>query len=124
MRLAADASPLIAESLRSRGEWLITHQDLELYIAPPAWSEVIHEIARRIDSMIRHGRIAPSNRLATLERTTEVLRSTVTIVTEAEYSSYEAEARDRIPRDPNDWPTVALAIALGTGIWSVDDDFF
>jgi hypothetical protein len=45
-------------------------------------------------------------------------------VAEAAYGAYEAEARDRIPRDPNDWPTVALALARGIGIWTVDQDFF
>jgi predicted nucleic acid-binding protein len=35
----------------------------------------------------------------------------------------EAIARRRIPRDPNDWPTVALAIALNAGILTNDCDF-
>jgi predicted nucleic acid-binding protein len=53
-----------------------------------------------------------------------MLSRNLTIVAESAFSAYEAEARDRIPRDPNDWPTVALALALGCGIWTADRDFF
>ena len=124
MRLAADASSLVAESLRVRGEWLIAHADLTLYITEPTWSEVEHEVGRRLDAMVRHGRLLPAelepfraNRLSLLSRH-------LTVVTEADYREYEIAARDRIPRDPNDWPTVALALSLGAGIWTNDYDFF
>ncbi|MGI8915588.1 MAG: PIN domain-containing protein, partial [Chloroflexota bacterium] len=33
------------------------------------------------------------------------------------------KARARIPRDPDDWPTVAAALALGADIWTRDADF-
>jgi hypothetical protein len=48
VKLAADASALVAESLRARGEQIVTHKDLTLYIAVPPWSEVGHEISRRL----------------------------------------------------------------------------
>ena len=74
--------------------------------------------------MVRHGRFTSTefervrnNRLALLSRH-------LTIVSEAEYGGHEAAARDRIPRDPNDWPTVALALSMGIGIWTNDYDFF
>jgi hypothetical protein len=35
----------------------------------------------------------------------------------------EAAAMRRVPRDPNDWPTVALALTLECGIWPADADF-
>ena len=35
----------------------------------------------------------------------------------------EDVARRRVPRDPNDWPTVALALTLECGIWTADADF-
>jgi len=59
-----------------------------------------------------------------LAETLAALSNNFTIVTEAEYGQHEAEARDRIPQDPNDWPTIALALALGTSIWTADQDFF
>ena len=36
----------------------------------------------------------------------------------------EANARLRIPRDPDDWPILASALALGCPIWTEDTDFF
>ena len=124
MKLAADASALVAESLRVRGEGIIRHDDLELYIAVPIWSEVEHEIDRRLKAMVQHGRLAPSRRDLVLTTTLTALAGHLTTVTDLEYGGHEAEARDRIPRDPNDWPTVALALRLGCGIWTNDQDFF
>jgi predicted nucleic acid-binding protein len=41
----------------------------------------------------------------------------------ASYLPFEEEARRRMAsRDPDDWPTVALALALGLPIWSQDKD--
>ena len=124
MRLAADASGLVAESLRFRGEWLIGHTDLTLYVAVPTWSEVEHEVGTRIDALVRHGRLVSARREQVLSERLALLTRKVSIVTEAEYGEHEAEARDRIPRDPNDWPMVALALSLGIGIWTNDHDFF
>ena len=124
MKLAADASPLVAESLRSRGEGIIRHDDLDLYITVPTWSEVEHELDRRLRGMVQHGRLAPVKQQRVLTETFDSLAANLTVIAEAEYGQYEAEARDRMPRDPNDWPTVALALSLGIGIWTSDRDFF
>jgi len=124
VRLAADASSVVAESLRARGFWLLNHDDLILYITPPTWSEVTHELGRRLDAMVLHGRIEPVEREPMLRETILGLSQIVTVVPEAEYGEHEAAAKDRIPRDPNDWPTVALALSLGIGIWTNDYDFF
>jgi predicted nucleic acid-binding protein len=41
----------------------------------------------------------------------------------AEYERQRDEAERRIAaRDPDDWPTVALALALGLPVWSQDQD--
>jgi len=38
---------------------------------------------------------------------------------------FEAEARKRLgARDPDDWPILAAALALGCPIWTEDTDFF
>jgi predicted nucleic acid-binding protein len=122
--LASDASALVAEALRDRDRRLISHRDLSLYVTPPTWSETVHEIGRRLDAMVRHGQVLPMLRDLAFAEATALLREKITVVTEDEYGRYEAEARDRIPRDPNDWPTVALALSLSTGIWTNDHDFF
>jgi len=50
------------------------------------------------------------------------------IVQAAEFDSYcgfEAIARQRLfRRDENDWPILAVALALGCAIWTEDTDFF
>ena len=124
MRLAADASSVVAESLRARGEWLIAHADLTLYITEPTWSEVVHEVGRRLDAMVQHARLLAAELEPVRASRLSLLSRHLTVVTEADYREYEAAARDRIPRDPNDWPTVALALSLGSGIWTNDHDFF
>lgn len=41
------------------------------------------------------------------------------------YGAFEAEARKRLgTRDPDDWPILACALALGCPIWTEDTDFF
>jgi predicted nucleic acid-binding protein len=40
------------------------------------------------------------------------------------YEPFREEALERIgARDPDDWPVVALALALGLPVWSQDKDF-
>jgi predicted nucleic acid-binding protein len=56
--------------------------------------------------------------LRTLGRLVEVIGSDV-------YGEFETEARERLAqRDPEDWPILAAALALGCPIWSEDTDFF
>ena len=124
MKIAADASAIVAESVRERGRRIISHEALELFIAVPTWSEVEHEIRRRLDAMLEHGQISPARRESLCDETVRLLPENVTVVPETEYSEHEGVARARIPRDPNDWPTVALALALDAGIWTNDYDFF
>ena len=41
------------------------------------------------------------------------------------YGQFEVEARERLDkRDPDDWPILAAALALGCPIWTEDTDFF
>jgi predicted nucleic acid-binding protein len=47
------------------------------------------------------------------------------LVTTDLYGDYEVEARKRLDtRDPEDWPILASALALGCPIWTEDADFF
>lgn len=71
-----------------------------------------------------HGRIEPVEREPMFVETILTLSQSIKVVSEAEYGEHEAAARDRIPRDPNDWPTVALALSMDIGIWTNDQDFF
>ncbi|MBW4621631.1 MAG: hypothetical protein KME17_19995 [Cyanosarcina radialis HA8281-LM2] len=59
-----------------------------------------------------------------LETALQAIATYVTPYSEASYVYLEDEAKERIPRDPDDWYTVALAIHLDLAIWTQDSDFF
>jgi predicted nucleic acid-binding protein len=41
------------------------------------------------------------------------------------YGDFESDARERLgERDPEDWPILASALAMGCPIWTEDTDFF
>lgn len=41
------------------------------------------------------------------------------------YGNFEDVARERLGgRDPEDWPVLAAALAIGCPIWTEDTDFF
>jgi predicted nucleic acid-binding protein len=53
------------------------------------------------------------------------LRSLVVLIGSEVYGELETEARERLgARDPEDWPILASALALGCPIWTEDADFF
>ena len=55
----------------------------------------------------------------------EHLAALGTIVGLELYGDFEAAARKRLgARDPEDWPILAAALALGCPIWTEDTDFF
>jgi predicted nucleic acid-binding protein len=47
----------------------------------------------------------------------------IEVIPRGDYDALEEIARRRVPRDPNDWPVVALAISLNAGILTEDHDF-
>lgn len=124
MQLTIDASTLVAESLRVRGRQLIANPKFDLAIATAAFSEATHEIEKRVGYLERYRQLRFN--------AANVLRSEVQHLTSRElslndevmYAAYVGEARWRIPRDPDDMPTVVLALALDCGIWTADQDFF
>ncbi|ETW93854.1 MAG: hypothetical protein ETSY1_37425 [Candidatus Entotheonella factor] len=53
------------------------------------------------------------------------LHAIVQSVNESDYAAFEAEAKRRISeRDVDDWPLIAIAMALDCPIWTEDRDFF
>ncbi len=122
--VVADASVLVGELLRKRGRALVSHSDLRVVVPEHQWQEAEYELPRRIDALVTTNRLS-SDHGAELLRTTLALAAAgvVEVVPAAAYSDLEAIARDRVPRDPNDWPVVALAITLAAGILTVDKDF-
>ena len=123
MRLVADADVLVGELLRHRGQELVTHRQLELYVAKHAWDEAHHEMRRRADARVRRGQLDQATATALTDKAWALAEAHVTVVPAEIYAFVEERARLRIPRDPNDWPTVALALVLDAGIWTNDGDF-
>ncbi|MGH2558496.1 MAG: PIN domain-containing protein [Thermomicrobiales bacterium] len=124
MRLVIDASTVVAEALRVSGRELIAHDVLELFVAAEAWNEAVYELDRRWVIFKDRGLIS-DERMAILQGQVQtLLDGSFTIITPQRYQDRLAEATWRIPRDPSDAPSVALALALECGIWTNDRDFF
>jgi len=50
-----DASTLVAELLRKRGQVLLATPHLDLYVPAKMWDEARHEVSRRLGVRIRNG---------------------------------------------------------------------
>lgn len=124
MRLVVDTNILVAELLRNRGVDLIQSQNLELLLAEKMKNEAKYELQKRISIIVNQANLTPEQGQFQLERAWGIIDRKILTVPWSDYQSFEAEARKRIPRDPNDWETVALALALPAAIWTEDYDFF
>jgi predicted nucleic acid-binding protein len=120
--LAVDANIVVSELLRERGRQLIAHPALDLLIAQRAWDEAQHELRRRVDLIEQRG-LAPGLPRDLLGRAFAAVTDHVQQVPEEVYAPFREQALARIPRDPDDWPTVAVALAFEAGIWTGDNDF-
>ena len=58
-------------------------------------------------------------------RLLQALRGLVDLIGSEVYSDFACTARERLgDRDPEDWPILAAALAIGCPIWTEDTDFF
>ncbi len=120
LELIVDASALVGELLRRRGRRILTRPDLTLYMALPQWEEAIYELTHRVRHVAARLDLDPEELLASARALAEAV---IEVVSEEVYAPFEEEARRRL-EDPDDVPTAALALALGLGIWTKDQDFF
>lgn len=124
MNLVVDASVLVGEVLRARGLVLLSSPALNFFQPEHAAGETQHELRRRGLGIVRTGRATSEQVDTLLDNALAFLDAQVVYVPATEYQTYESEARQRIPRDPNDWPLVALALQLGQApILTLDGDF-
>src|SRR5262245_12763946 len=119
MRLVIDASTVVAEGLRDRGRKLLSRDDLDITIAEAAWAEAEHELRRRVATIIQRASDQDEQVHQLHDRVNSIGRY-LKISLRRPTSDLWEEARWRIPRDPRDIPTVALALWLGCGIWTID----
>ena len=122
--LVLDASSAVAEALRVRGLALFQDVRLELHMSEAAWSETRHELRRRVGVIGARQGFLEEELEALYTAALGTLETCLHIIPVEAYAPYEETARARVPADPNDWPSAALALALDTGIWTEDRDFF
>lgn len=73
--------------------------------------------------MVEQGRIGETAGRELLEGARGLVEARVSRVPALAYDHLREEALARIPRDPDDWHTIALALALDADIWTTDEDF-
>jgi predicted nucleic acid-binding protein len=121
MQLVMDANIFVTELIRQRGRALISHNDLELFVAEAAWDEAQHELRKRIRAMVTQSKFSFETGEMLLETAFTLAKARP--IPEEIYAPWQDQALLRIPRDPDDWPTVALALAIDAAIWTSDADF-
>jgi predicted nucleic acid-binding protein len=124
MMLIIDANVLVSELLRKRGQLLIKSPRLNLHMTECVLSEAQHEMRKRLDVLIDRGRVNAAIAQEIWETANVIFSDQITLIPKSFYAHLESEARRRIPRDPNDWETVALSLHLNVDIWTQDYDFF
>lgn len=124
MRLVVDTNILVAELLRKRGRDLIISPNLELFLAEKMKNEVQYELQKRISIIVSKTNLTQELGQLQLEAALKLIDNKIITFPLSSYQSWEVEARKRIPRDPNDWEAVALALTLSAAIWTEDYDFF
>ena len=123
MTLIIDANILIGELLRQRGRELLRNPQLLIYASEKVVDETNYEIQKRISRMITTGKLSTETGTDLTKSASQTLKNCIINVPQIEYGYLEIEAKERIPRDPDDWHTVALAIHLDAAIWTQDNDF-
>lgn len=138
MILIVDANILIGELLRKRGRKLIQNTALKLYISQKALEETFYELNKRIISFQTNNDMSDEEAEDTLSLIKSIINLHIQKYEQKNYIHLESEARKRIPNDPNDWETIALALLLNSSpfiynkndfecscpaIWTQDKDF-
>jgi predicted nucleic acid-binding protein len=123
MILVIDASILACELLQKRGRQLLGIPSLEFHATARVLNETEYELRQRIESLATRNPFNSQQAEALLGDGLETLTSSVTLHAKNSISHLETLARERIPRDPDKWETVALAMILDAAIWTQDTDF-
>lgn len=117
--LVLDANILVRAVLGRRVREVIEAyaEEVALFVPEVALAEAEEHLPALV---IKHSG-DPGKALALLH----ALGSLVEVIGQEVYGEFEAEARERLgQRDPEDWPILAAALALGCPIWTEDTDFF
>jgi predicted nucleic acid-binding protein len=102
---------------------LLASPHLDLYVPARMWDEARHEVSRRLGIRVRKG-LPQEIADRYWDAAVRLKEGSVAEVPEELYEDLRDEAVSRLPRDPNDWQVVALALFLGVDILTADEDFF
>lgn len=79
------------------------------------------EVRRHLPAILEKRGLEPSPFLQAVN----LLETVVVPLDEEIYGAFEVQAKQRIAaRDEQDWPLLALALALDCPVWTEDNDFF
>ncbi len=112
--VAADANVVLSALIGGRARLVISSPAGPHCVAA---QEVAEEVAEHLPRLAARRKLDLALLLATLQV------MPVEWLPASAYESHRYEAEQRMAgRDPDDWPTVALALARGCPIWSQDKD--
>ena len=123
MRLAVDTNILIGELLRVRGQRYFLDSGHEYFTSERVLSEALHELPRRIRRMTAWTTTGREELERSLAAALNIIDERIEVIPDAYLTAWEAEARQRVPRDPDDWELVAVALLTDAGLWTADADF-
>jgi predicted nucleic acid-binding protein len=113
--LVVDANVLVSELLRKRGRELIESPTLSLRLSEEVLDATLHSLRNRAAKIVERRRASREAADKMLEDAAGALeRGTVPVPREV-FAALEERAAHRIPRDPDDVPTVALALGGDEG---------
>lgn len=122
MRLVVDTNVLVGDLLRSAGRERLADERIDLFLPEQMREEAKVELPRRVAAFARRHDLSDASSGELLASVLEAIEADVAVIDEPVYAAYEAEARARSVRDPDDWPLVACALALDAGVWTHDGD--
>lgn len=119
--IVLDANVLMRAVLGRRVDRLLQRFASQVtFLAPAVAFDDVHEHLASV--LTQRGEL---NALQPALEKLAMLRLAVRTVDPAEFESMKPAALARIgPRDPDDWPILACALALNCPIWTEDRDFF
>jgi predicted nucleic acid-binding protein len=117
--LVLDANIMIRGVFGTRVRTLIERYANEVALFTP--QTCVDEVREYIPPLCAKRGWDPAVALETLD----ALLTGIEIVESASLAELESDARRRIAaRDPDDWPALALAMAINAPVWTEDPDFF